>query len=114
MLMSSFLSLSHSLPEHVLTTARSSLWYNPTFFPNLYSNEFKMKSPTSLQIYTLSKLPIVMSKVLSLLHLDHVRFLWKRRDLCACLIILMSVFVISVNWLGHEIDRSRSCSVMEG
>ena len=114
MLMSSFLSLSHSLPERVLTTARPSSRYNPTFFPNLSSNEFRMKSPTSSQISAPSKLPIVTSKVLSVLRLDHVRFLWKRRDLRACLIILMSVSVISVNWLAHEIDRSSSCSVMEG
>ena len=38
-----------SFPECVLTTARPSSWYNPTFFPNLSSNEFRMKS-LSLQI----------------------------------------------------------------
>ena len=68
---SSFLSLSHSLPDRVLTTARPSSRYNPTFSPNLSCNEFSINRPTNSQTSAPSKLPIVTSKTLSVLRLDH-------------------------------------------
>lgn len=56
---------------------------------------------------------ILRLKMLSVLRLDHVRFLWKRRDLRACLNILMSLSAISMNSRAHEIDLSSSCSEIE-
>ena len=43
----SFLVLSQSLPDLVLSTVKPSSRYRPTFFPKSFCSEFKMNRPTS-------------------------------------------------------------------
>ena len=110
----SFLVLLQSLPDLVLSTAKPSSRYRPTFFPNSFCTEFKINRPTSSDTSAPSKNPIVTSKMLSVLRFDHVWLSWKRTDFRACFIIVMSSSDIVVNCLAHAIDLSRSCSEIEG
>ena len=111
---SSFLSLSQSLPDLVLITARSSSRYNPTSFAKRSCKVLTTNSPMSSHISAPSWLPMVTSKVLSELRFDHARFWWNRRDLRVCLMIVTSRSVILVNCFTYVIVRSKSCSEIEG
>ena len=102
---SSFLSLSQSLPDLVLITARPSSRYNPMSFPKRSCRVLSTNSPMSSHISAPSWLPMFTSKVLSELRLDHARFWWNRRDLRVCLMIATSRSVILVNCFAHEIAR---------